>query len=250
MSCDENVEEIIVTPCNHFCCEDCITFNTGPTSIESEDGFIECPVCRNEISQSELKYPKPSQHSVADYMSELEHNFQTSTKVNALLQNVNELLARDPSTKIVVFSQWTSMLDLIGVTLNRSGVASARLDGSMTRKDREKSVICFKENAKTSVMLMSLKAGGVGLNLVWATHVFIIDPWWNPAVEEQAIDRVHRIGQKREVTVMKFVMKDTVEERIVELQKQKKALAQGTLGMSKKDMKKIRLEDIKHLFNI
>eukprot|EP00761_Pharyngomonas_kirbyi_P010271 gb/GECH01010291.1/.p1 GENE.gb/GECH01010291.1/~~gb/GECH01010291.1/.p1 ORF type:complete len:1033 (+),score=245.46 gb/GECH01010291.1/:1-3099(+) len=253
MRCEESVSDFVITPCQHTFCQECIGFSMVLSSgDESDDGIVECSVCKREFSQTELKYSQksPSKPELSNHMAELEHNFQSSTKIDALLQDVTELLEKDPTTKIVVFSQWTSMLDLIGITLRRSGIEYVRLDGSMARRDREKSVVAFRDNRKTNMMLMSLKAGGVGLNLVWATHVFIIDPWWNPAVEEQAIDRVHRIGQKREVTVKKFVVKDTVEERIVELQKHKKALAQGTLGMSKKDMKKIRMDDIKHLFNI
>jgi len=93
-----------------------------------------------------------------------------------------------------------------------------------------------------------MKAGGLGLNLVAASHVFLLDPWWNPATEEQAIDRVHRIGQKRPVIVTRFVVKGTVEERILELQEKKKMLAQGALGMRQKELRQIRIDELKLLF--
>jgi len=100
-------------------------------------------------------------------------------------------------------------------------------------------------------MLISLKAGGVGLNLTCASRVYLVDPWWNPAVEEQAIDRVHRIGQTKKVVVKKFVVKDTVEDKIQRLQEKKMKLAEGTLGLSvkqDKERKQNTIEEIKQLF--
>jgi len=127
--------------------------------------------------------------------------------------------------KALVFSQWTSFLDLLEPELKTRGVRFVRLDGST--RDRGAVVTEFQENAGVSVMLLSLKAGGTGLNLTAADHVFLLDPWWNPAAEDQAADRAHRIGQDRPVLVHRLVSEDTVEERILVLQDKKRALAQA-----------------------
>jgi SNF2 family DNA or RNA helicase len=127
-----------------------------------------------------------------------------------------------------VFSQWTSLLDLIEPHLEASGIARVRLDGST--RDRAGVVAAFQADDGPPVMLISLKAGGTGLNLTAADHVFLCDPWWNPAVEDQAADRAHRIGQDRPVMVYRLVSQDTVEERIMALQEKKRALAEAALG--------------------
>jgi SNF2 family DNA or RNA helicase len=127
-----------------------------------------------------------------------------------------------------VFSQWTSLLDLIEPHLTAAGIAFVRLDG--TTVDRAGVVATFQAEGGPPVMLLSLKAGGTGLNLTAADHVFLIDPWWNPAVEDQAADRAHRIGQDKPVMVYRMVARDTVEERILELQARKRALADAALA--------------------
>ena len=129
--------------------------------------------------------------------------------------------------KALVFSQWTSLLDRIEPHLERAGIARARLDGSTP--DRGEVVAAFQDPAGPPVMLASLKAGGTGLNLTAADHVFLLDPWWNPAVEEQAAGRAHRIGQDRPVLVYRLVAEDTVEERVLALQEEKRALVAAAL---------------------
>jgi SNF2 family DNA or RNA helicase len=145
----------------------------------------------------------------------------TSSKTELLLDSL-EVAAAD-GHKSLVFSQWTSMLDLLEPKLAERGHGFARLDGSTT--DRAAVVDRFQNDPEVPVFLVSLKAGGVGLNLTAADHVFLFDPWWNPAVEEQAFDRAHRIGQENPVFVYRLVAADTVEERILELQREKRALA-------------------------
>jgi superfamily II DNA or RNA helicase len=130
--------------------------------------------------------------------------------------------------KALVFSQWTSLLDRVEPLLEAQGVSYARLDGST--RDRQAVVQAFQRDDGPPVMLISLTAGGVGLTLTEADHVFLLDPWWNPAVEDQAADRVHRIGQRRAVLIHRLVADDTVEERLLELQEHKRALAQAALA--------------------
>jgi superfamily II DNA or RNA helicase len=151
---------------------------------------------------------------------------ENSSKVERLLEALEEAAA--DGHKALVFSQWTSLLDLIEPHLRAAGVAFTRLDGST--RDRAAVVAEFQNESGPPVMLVSLKAGGTGLNLTAADHVFLLDPWWNPAVEDQAADRAHRIGQERPVMVYRLVAKETVEERILALKEKKRALADAALG--------------------
>ena len=149
----------------------------------------------------------------------------SSSKVEALLGALEDAAA--DGHKALVFSQWTSLLDLVEPHLEAAGIRFARLDGST--RDRGAVVDTFQDPAGPPVLLASLKAGGTGLNLTAADHVFLLDPWWNPAAEDQAADRAHRIGQDRPVMVYRLVAKDTVEERILALQEKKRALADVAL---------------------
>jgi superfamily II DNA or RNA helicase len=149
-----------------------------------------------------------------------------SSKLERLLEALGDAVA--DGHRALVFSQWTSLLDLIEPHLASAGIAFIRLDG--TTVDRAGVVATFQAEGGPPVMLLSLKAGGTGLNLTAADHVFLVDPWWNPAVEDQAADRAHRIGQDKPVMVYRMVARDTVEERILELQDRKRALADAALA--------------------
>jgi hypothetical protein len=151
---------------------------------------------------------------------------QGSSKLSVLLEALDEAIAE--GHKALVFSQWTSLLDLLEPPLRAAGHAFVRLDGST--RDRAGVVDRFQRADGPPVMLLSLKAGGTGLNLTRADHVFLLDPWWNPAVEDQAADRAHRIGQDRPVLIHRLVARDTVEERILALQESKRALADAALS--------------------
>jgi SNF2 family DNA or RNA helicase len=151
---------------------------------------------------------------------------QLSSKVQRLLEALENAVA--DGHKALVFSQWTSLLDLIEPPLREAEVAFARLDGST--RDRGEVVARFQAPDGPPVMLVSLKAGGSGLNLTAADHVFLVDPWWNPAVEAQAADRAHRIGQERPVFIYRLVALATVEERLLLLQDKKRALFEAALG--------------------
>jgi SNF2 family DNA or RNA helicase len=149
-----------------------------------------------------------------------------SSKIEVLLEAL-ETAAAD-GHKALVFSQWTSFLDLVEPHLAKADIAFCRLDGATS--DRAGVTATFQSDAGPPVMLVSLKAGGSGLNLTAADHVFLCDLWWNPAVEDQAADRAHRIGQERPVTIYRLVTTDTVEERILALQAQKRDLVDAALG--------------------
>lgn len=151
---------------------------------------------------------------------------ETSSKVEALVEAIVDAKADDH--KCIVFSQWTSFLDLVEPELTKNDIQFVRLDGST--RDRGAVVEQFQAEDGPTVILSSLKAGGTGLNLTAADHVFLLDPWWNPAAEDQAADRAHRIGQTRPVTVYRLIAKDTIEEGILELQGRKRKLAEIALA--------------------
>jgi SNF2 family DNA or RNA helicase len=154
------------------------------------------------------------------------HHAPTSSKVALLMDTLQSAL--DEGHRALVFSQWTGLLDRVEPHLRAAQVDFARLDGSTP--DRGLVVRNFVADHGPKVMLLSLKAGGVGLNLTAADHVFLLDPWWNPAAEDQAADRAHRIGQQRPVLVHRLVAQDTVEEQILRLQAHKRALAEAALS--------------------
>src|SRR5258706_6323156 len=149
-----------------------------------------------------------------------------STKLQPLLESRGGGVAG--GHRALVFPQWPSSLDRAEPALRAAELDLPRLDGST--RDREAVVGRFQSEEGPPVLLLSLKAGGVGLNLTAADHVFLLDPWWNPAVEEQAADRAHRIGQDRPVMVYRLVARDTVEERILALQQRKRELAEAALA--------------------
>jgi hypothetical protein len=164
------------------------------------------------------------------------------------VDDVNHMLisALGKDHNILVFSQFVRYLNIMEESLRSKGIEYAYLDGST--RDRKKQVVRFQDNAHVRVFLISLKAGGVGLNLTKADYVFILDPWWNPAVESQAIDRAHRIGQRNTVFSYKFITKDTVEEKILALQQRKRMLAQEFITTERSFMKNLSKEDIAQLF--
>lgn len=177
--------------------------------------------------------------------------FRTSTKLHALLAELKAIRKKDPSAKAVVFSQFTSFLDLVQLVIDRQpGMQTLRLDGTMSQVSRAEVLERFstEKSEKTSVMCISLRAGGVGLNLTAANYVFMLDCWWNYAAEAQAVDRVHRLGQTKEVYVKRFVVSNTIEIKMLKIQQRKNALVMGTLGANKDEAAKQRLEDLKELF--
>jgi len=148
-----------------------------------------------------------------------------------------------------VFSQFTSMLSIVREHLDEAGVEYEYLDGQT--RDRAERVNRFQEDDSCRIFLISLKAGGLGLNLTAAEYVFLLDPWWNPAVEAQAIDRAHRVGQTKTVFAYRMICRDTVEEKILELQKQKRELADAILAGDTKGsfLKDMSVDDLELLLS-
>jgi superfamily II DNA or RNA helicase len=169
--------------------------------------------------------------------------FEPSAKLQQLLNHIQEVISE--GHKVLVFSQFTSLLSLVKTQLDDEKIAYEYLDGQTD--DRKAPVERFQTDPKVPVFLISLKAGGTGLNLTAADYVFILDPWWNPAVEAQAIGRAHRMGQSQKVFAYRMIAKGTVEEKILELQQTKKDLAESLISEDGDFMKKLSREDLEHL---
>jgi SNF2 family DNA or RNA helicase len=169
-----------------------------------------------------------------------------SVKLDELVREIEE---NTGDHKVLVFSQFTSMLGLIGEALELKGVDYLYLDGGVAAAARKEAVEQFQTTEDMRVFLISLKAGGVGLTLTAADYVYLVDPWWNPAAEQQAIDRSHRIGQVRKVFAYRMICKDTVEEKILQLQEKKRSLAADLVADEAGFAKQLTQEDVAYLFS-
>ncbi|KAI3679436.1 hypothetical protein L2E82_51347 [Cichorium intybus] len=232
--CLEAFEDAVLTPCAHRLCRECLLSSwRTPTS-----GL--CPVCRKTVSKQELiTAPTDSRFRV-----DVEKNWVESSKVSALLKELESF--RSTGSKSIVFSQWTAFLDLLQIPLSRNNISFVRLDGTLNQQHREKVIKQFSEESDIMVLLMSLKAGGVGINLTAASNAFVMVPWWNPAVEEQAVMRIHRIGQTKSVSIRRFIVKGTVEERMEAVQARKQRLISGAL--TDQEVRSARIEELKMFF--
>ena len=169
-----------------------------------------------------------------------------SIKLDELAREITENISNH---KALVFSQFLGMLGLIREKLDELGVKYEYFDGSTSAPDREKAIQSFQKQEEVRVFLISLKAGGVGLNLTAADYVYIVDPWWNPAVEQQAIDRTHRIGQTKNIFAYRMICKDTIEDKIMQLQEKKRLLAKELIADDSSFVKALTREDVEYLFS-
>ncbi|KAK6235115.1 hypothetical protein SCA6_010452 [Theobroma cacao] len=232
--CLEAFEDAVLTPCAHRLCRECLL-----ASWRNPNSGL-CPVCRKTVARQDLiTAPTESRFQI-----DIEKNWVESTKVVVLLQELENL--RSSGSKSILFSQWTAFLDLLQVPLTRSNIPFLRLDGTLNQQQREKVIKQFSEDSNILVLLMSLKAGGVGINLTAASNAFVLDPWWNPAVEEQAVMRIHRIGQTKRVAIKRFIVKGTVEERMEAVQARKQRMISGAL--TDQEVRTARIEELKMLF--
>lgn len=234
--------DIVITCCAHIFCRSCILKTLKRTKPC-------CPMCRHPLSESDL-FSSPPEPSDTDN-SKISESI-TSSKVSALLKLLSASRDQNPSTKSVVFSQFRKMLILLEEPLKAAGFKILRLDGSMNAKRRAQTIQEFGLLTPDgpTVLLASLKASGVGINLTAASRVYLLEPWWNPAVEEQAMDRVHRIGQKEDVKIVRMIAQNSIEERILELQEKKKKLAREAFGRKgPKDRRDVGVDDLRTLMS-
>ncbi|GAB4859441.1 hypothetical protein Ancab_010907 [Ancistrocladus abbreviatus] len=250
--CHDPVEDPVVTSCSHVFCKACLM------DFSSTLGQVSCPSCSAPLTVDFTSNTSSNNQKASTTLKGFRRSsilnriqlddFQTSTKIEALREEIRFMVERDGSAKGIVFSQFTSFLDLINYSLQKSGINCVQLVGSMTMTARDAAITRFTEDADCRIFLMSLKAGGVALNLTVASHVFLMDPWWNPAVERQAQDRIHRIGQYKPIRIVRFVIENTIEERILKLQEKKELVFEGTVGGSKEALGKLTEADLKFLF--
>lgn len=174
---------------------------------------------------------------------------ETSSKIEALINILKASRKKNPDTKTVVFSQFTSFLDVIQRQLSKHGFTLCRLDGKMNAAKRDEAMDSLATDPSCTVMLASLGVCSVGLNLVAANQVVLADSWWAPAIEDQAVDRVYRLGQTRPTTVFRLVMEDSIEGRVLDIQGEKRRLMATAFGEKqvRRGEKSARLADVEKL---
>nr|XP_044994311.1 transcription termination factor 2 isoform X2 [Jaculus jaculus] len=224
-----------------------------PTELRSEGLVLSLEEQLSALTFSELQDPEPSSTvslNGTSFAAELFENSRESTKISSLLAELEEIRRSSGFQKSVIVSQWTSMLQVVALHLRKHRLTYATIDGSVNPKQRMDLVEAFNHTRGPQVMLISLLAGGVGLNLTGGNHLFLLDMHWNPSLEDQACDRIYRVGQQKDVVIHKFVCKGTVEEKILQLQEKKKDLAKQVLSGSGDSITKLTLADLKILFGI
>ncbi|XP_043927482.1 transcription termination factor 2 [Protopterus annectens] len=222
--------------------------------LESEGFSLSLEEQLSALTLSEVATPDTSSTvslNGTNFQAEIFENTKKSTKITSLLSELETIRNSSQKQKSVIVSQWTSMLSIVAVHLKKYGYTYATIDGSVNPKMRMDLVDEFNTNPKgPQVMLVSLCAGGVGLNLIGGNHLFLLDMHWNPALEDQACDRIYRVGQTKDVVIHRFICEGTVEEKICELQAKKKELAKKVLSGMGDTFSKLSLADLKILFGV
>ncbi|KAF7552579.1 hypothetical protein G7Z17_g4225 [Cylindrodendrum hubeiense] len=244
--CDEPAEDTVRSRCKHDFCRACVGGYVRSTAEP------DCPRCHIPLS-IDLEQPEIEQdehlvkkNSIINRIKM--ENWTSSSKIELLVHELHKLRSDNASHKSIIFSQFTTMLQLIEWRLRRAGITTVMLDGSMTPAQRQASIEHFMTNINVECFLVSLKAGGVALNLTEASRVFIVDPWWNPAAEWQSADRCHRIGQTRPCTITRLCIEDSVESRMVLIQEKKTNMIHSTVNGDDKAMDSLSPEDMQFLF--
>jgi DNA repair protein RAD16 len=252
--CDDEAEEPIESKCHHKFCRMCVQEYVASFTGEEKD--LTCPVCHIgfsiDLEQPAIEVDEElfAKASIVNRIKMGAHGgeWRSSTKIEALVEELYKLRSDRHTIKSIVFSQFTSMLDLIEWRLKRAGFETVKLQGSMSPQQRDNTIRYFMENTNVEVFLVSLKAGGVALNLCEASQVFLMDPWWNPSVEWQSMDRVHRIGQKRPIKITRFCIEDSIELKIIELQDKKANMINATINYDDGAVSRLTPDDLQFLF--
>ncbi|KAH6672708.1 SNF2 family domain-containing protein [Plectosphaerella plurivora] len=234
--CFDPLDKPVITHCKHVFCRACIT-----KVVEIQQ---KCPMCRNKLGEENLLEPLPEAgEEDLDFDAESQ-----SSKTEALLK-ILQATCKDPKSKVIIFSQWTSFLNIIQAQVAAAGYKYTRIDGSMRVDKRDAAISALDNEPDTRIMLASLAVCSVGLNLVSADTVVLADSWWAPAIEDQAVDRVHRLGQTRPTTVWRLVMEDSVEERVLNIQSEKRELVGKAFQEKRKGKKtkETRMADVMKL---
>ena len=256
-------------PSYHILCKECMAINRPifEQSMPGEHRF-KCPFDETIQRASFFELTKDGVEAAEEQRALARENPRQAkimgryggphTKVKALIQSLKEsqvesesLPSDEQPIKSVVFSGWTANLDLIQIALEDNNIRYVRLDGRMSRKNRNASLDAFRDDPEVCVILISITAGGLGLNLTSGSKVYVMEPQFNPAAEAQAVDRVHRLGQKREVFTCRYIMEGSFEEKMLELQRKKQNLADLSMNRGKLDKAeaaKRKLDDLRSLF--
>ena len=255
-------------PCYQIVCKDCMDGVKASIEQSSLENRFKCPFCEQVMRTSFFELTKDGIETAEEQKAMARENPRQAkimgryggphTKVKALIENLKQsqveslsLPSGEQPIKSVVFSGWTSNLDLIQIALEDNGIRYVRLDGRMSRKSRNASLDAFRDDPEVCVILISITAGGLGLNLTSGSKVYVMEPQFNPAAEAQAVDRVHRLGQRREVFTYRFIMKDSFEEKMLDLQRKKQNLADISMNRGKLDKAentKRKLDELRSLF--
>jgi len=205
----------VITACKHIFCKKCIT-----QAIKVKPS---CPMCRTNLTP-DLVVDFDPDFKDPDNVAESTFDAETESSKTEAIKKLLQITLKDPKSKVIIFSQWTSFLNIIEHTLRASKIRFSRIDGSMTTQKRDEAVTSLNEDPESRVLLASLSVCSVGLNLVAADTVILADSWWAPATEDQAVARVHRLGQTREVRIWRLIVKGSIEERVLGVQEEKRQL--------------------------
>ncbi|GLB33300.1 putative SNF2 family N-terminal domain containing protein [Lyophyllum shimeji] len=249
--CNDIAEDAIQAKCRHIFDRECIKQYLET----SEEDIPKCPTCHLpltiDLEAPALELEETVAKARQGILGRLNlEKWRSSSKIEALVEELSNLRMQDATTKSIVFSQFVNFLDLIAFRLQKAGFNLCRLEGTMSPQARDATIKHFTNNVDVTVFLVSLKAGGVALNLTEASRVYLMDSWWNPAVEFQAMDRIHRLGQHRPVQAIKLVVEDSIESQIVQLQEKKSAMVNATLSADDQAMGRLTPEDLSFLFRL
>ncbi|CAK57565.1 unnamed protein product (macronuclear) [Paramecium tetraurelia] len=222
-----------LSSCGHIYCKECF----GETVVKLKN----CPSCRTKLTIQDLIDVVVENENVFEELQSLQ--FGLSSKLEAVIKETKVI--KQKKEKVLIFTQWIEMIGLLENQFKDSGIIAYRITGSMTVDKREKIIKNFKEQQDVTALILSLRATSTGLNLTMASNVFLVDPWWNPAIEDQAIGRADRIGQQNQVKVVRFLCRNTIEQQINLLHQKKKFYIKRAL--SNNQQKEQELEDFKFL---
>lgn len=262
------IGEMVITTCGHSFCLNCLLEHIEFQNSKNDHGET-CPNCRSLISKYKLFKVRDKETNKKEYKFhtnqevELDFKFQlyvydpakVSSKTQALINHIVTLKDQKITEPIVVFSQFSSYLDLIQnelkLQIGDKYIRCLKFDGRLSENQRKLLLQDFNKSSndpsRITILLISLKAGGVGLNLTNASRAFMMDPWWSPSIEDQAIDRLHRIGQNNNVKVIRFIMENSIETKMLKIQEMKKQIGE-VVGVEEEEKRRRRIEEIQILF--